>query len=103
MSPPRSGATRYEPGANGRRRRARRRARSARRRRLAIVAIVLLVLAVGVSAATVGGAAAVGTNCDLSSLRPVSIGENSFVYAADNSLLGTIPAERNRSPSRSRR
>ena len=55
-------------------------------------------LAVGVSAATVGGAAAVGSNCDLSSLRPVSIGENSFVYAADNSLLGTIPAERNRQP-----
>ena len=40
----------------------------------------------------------VGSNCDLSSLRPVSIGENSFVYAADNSLLGTIPAERNRQP-----
>ena len=55
-------------------------------------------LAAGIGAATVGGAAAVGSNCDLSSLRPVSIGENSFVYAADDSLLGTIPAERNRQP-----
>ena len=34
--------------------------------------------------------------CDLSSLRPVKIGQNSFVYAADGSLLGAIPAERNR-------
>ena len=57
-----------------------------------------VVLAAGIGAATVGGAAAVGSNCDLSSLRPVSIGENSFVYAADDSLLGTIPAERNRQP-----
>jgi penicillin-binding protein 1A len=98
MTPPRSGAARYGPETNRRRRRARRRARSARRKRFAIVAIVLLVLAVGISAATVGGAAAVGSNCDLTSLRPVSIGQNSFVYAADNSLLGTIPAERNRQP-----
>jgi penicillin-binding protein 1A len=28
----------------------------------------------------------------------VAIGQNSFVYAADGSLLGTIPAERNRQP-----
>jgi penicillin-binding protein 1A len=98
MSPPRSGGPRFDPGANRRRRRARRRARSARRKRFAVLAIVLLVLAVGISAATVGGAAAIGSNCDLSSLRPVSIGQNSFVYAADNSLLGTIPAERNRQP-----
>jgi penicillin-binding protein 1A len=34
--------------------------------------------------------------CDLSALRPVKIGQNSFVYAADGSLLGAIPAERNR-------
>ena len=34
--------------------------------------------------------------CDLSALKPVKIGENTFVYAADGSLLGAIPAERNR-------
>jgi penicillin-binding protein 1A len=37
-------------------------------------------------------------SCSLSSLRPVSIGENSFVFAADGTLLGSIPAERNRQP-----
>ena len=31
-------------------------------------------------------------------LEAVSIGENSFVYAADGSLLGSIPAEQNRQP-----
>jgi penicillin-binding protein 1A len=31
-------------------------------------------------------------------LQPVTIGNNTFVYAADGSLLGSIPAERNRQP-----
>ena len=31
-------------------------------------------------------------------MRRVDIGANSFVYAADGSLLGSIPAERNREP-----
>ena len=43
-----------------------------------------------------GGSAAL--SCDLNSLRPVTIGANSFIYAADGSLLGSIPAERNRQP-----
>ena len=37
-----------------------------------------------------------GSRCDLSALRATKIGQNTFVYAADNSLLGVIPAERNR-------
>ena len=37
-----------------------------------------------------------GPPCDLADLKPVTIGQNSFVYAADGSLLGAIPAERNR-------
>jgi len=41
---------------------------------------------------------AYGASCDLSSLRPLAIGRNSFIYAADGSLLGAIPAERNRQP-----
>jgi penicillin-binding protein 1A len=59
-----------------------------------VAALALLVAAVGVAAS-----AAVLTfrpRCDLSALRPVKIGENTFVYAADGSLLGAIPAERNR-------
>ncbi|HEX4677739.1 MAG TPA: PBP1A family penicillin-binding protein, partial [Gaiellaceae bacterium] len=35
---------------------------------------------------------------NLNTLRPVEIGANSFVYAYDGSLLGSIPAERNREP-----
>jgi len=49
----------------------------------------------------VGGGAAVlayGSSCDLDSLQSVDIGSNTFVYAADGSLLGSIPAERNREP-----
>ena len=63
---------------------------------MAVVAILALAAAAGI-----GGTAAVlayGSSCDLSSLRRVDIGANSFVYAADGSLLGSIPAERNREP-----
>ena len=43
-----------------------------------------------------GGVYAFGSSCDLSALHEVRIGQNTFVYAADGSLLGAIPAERNR-------
>ena len=49
-------------------------------------------------AAAFTGAQAFRNSCSLESLRPVSIGQNSFVYAADNSVLGAIPAEKNRQP-----
>src|SRR5262249_10880940 len=45
-----------------------------------------------------GAGAALSQDCSLSSLKPVNIGANTFVYAADGSLLGSIPAERNREP-----
>jgi penicillin-binding protein 1A len=82
-----------------RRRRKRRRAVRTRRRRTA--ALVLVVLVALLVAAAIGGSASVfafGSSCDLGSLRPVSIGENSLVYAADGSLLGVMPSERNRQP-----
>jgi penicillin-binding protein 1A len=60
----------------------------------------VLAALVGLGAlAAVGSATAVYTfsgSCDLAALRPVTIGQNSFVYAADGSLLGAIPAEINR-------
>ena len=61
---------------------------------------IALLAAVGVTAAIGGGAAvfAYGSSCDLDSLRSIRIGQNSFLYAADGSLLGSIPAERNRQP-----
>jgi penicillin-binding protein 1A len=74
--------------------------RAARRRRRNRGAIVGLAVAAAIAvAAGIGGGAAVfayGSSCDLDSLREVKIGENTFVYAADGSLLGSIPAERNR-------
>jgi penicillin-binding protein 1A len=69
-----------------------------RRRHSAIVAGIGAI--VGLSAVAVLGAGgavfAYGSSCNLSALRPVKIGQNSFVYAANGSLLGSIPAERNR-------
>jgi penicillin-binding protein 1A len=70
-----------------------------RRRRLVLwlvggLACLAILLAIG----GFGGAAAITSQCNLSSLQPVAIGQNSFVYAADGSLLGSIPAERNREP-----
>ena len=80
--------------------RARRKKRSARLRRrqqAGIAAILLVLLAVGAAAST-GAGIAFSAGCDLNALQPVEIGQNSFVYADDGSLLGTIPAERNREP-----
>jgi penicillin-binding protein 1A len=80
--------------------RKRKRVHRQRRRRRAgtvvgIFIAVLLVLAVG---AGVGAGVALSSSCSLSSLKPVDYGANSFVYAADGSFLGTIPALRNRQP-----
>ncbi len=41
-------------------------------------------------------------SCSLSSLKPIDIGQTSFLYAADGSLLGSIPAQRHRQPVRLR-
>jgi penicillin-binding protein 1A len=74
-----------------------------RRRHTALIAVALVAILVGVVAAGFGGAAAFEASCSLSELRPVSTGPqggpaNSFVYAANGSLLGSIPAEKNRQP-----
>jgi penicillin-binding protein 1A len=70
-----------------------------RRRRAGLIlgffAIALLVI---VGTVVLGAGVALSAGCDLSSLRPVEIGQNSFVYARDGTLLGSIPAERNREP-----
>ncbi|CAN5273129.1 PBP1A family penicillin-binding protein [soil metagenome] len=76
----------------------RQRATRRRKRRKAICATIAALATIGVAAIIGGGAAvfAYGSSCDLSSLRGVKIGENSFVYAANGALLGVIPAEQNR-------
>jgi penicillin-binding protein 1A len=82
---------------NRRRRRAGR--RRSRPRRVGVLG-VLLILILGVVGATIVGAAVapsvIRSQCSLASLKPVSIGTNSFVAARDNSMLGTIPAKKNR-------
>ena len=99
--PPRNGSRRRRapdpPHAHARRRQ-RRRTRTRRRRRIALVATFLLVVGGALAAVGFTGAASVRKGCDLTRLKPARIGANSFVYAADGSLLGSIPAERNREP-----
>jgi penicillin-binding protein 1A len=79
-------------------RRQRRRVRARHRRKVAIIATLVVVAAGLAAAGGITGAATLGPRCDLDRLRQVEIGENSFVYAADGSLLGSIPAEKNRQP-----
>jgi len=80
-------------------RKRKRAARIKRRRRAGLIAATIVILLAGVAATVVLGAGtALSASCDLNSLRPVEIGQNSYVYAYDGSLLGVIPAERNRQP-----
>ena len=79
-------------------RRRRDRTRGKRKRRTTLIFVVLLVIVLAVIASSVGAVARFRSDCDLKELKAVQIGENSFVYAANGSLLGAIPAERNRTP-----
>jgi penicillin-binding protein 1A len=80
-------------------RRKRRRKRLDRRKRFGrLVATGVLALLITLVISGFTGAAVWMSSCDLNSLRPVNVGQNSFVYAANGSLLGSIPAERNRQP-----
>src|SRR5206468_10027084 len=80
------------------RKRRRKRVKDRRKRfgRLVSGALIGTVLFLVVSSFT--GAAIWMNSCSLDSLNPVEVGENSFIFAADGSLLGSIPAERNRQP-----
>jgi penicillin-binding protein 1A len=80
------------------RKRRRERIRNRRRRSGRLVLGILLGTLVFLVVSSFTGAAIFMSSCDLDSLKPVEVGENSFVYAADGSLLGSIPAERNRQP-----
>jgi penicillin-binding protein 1A len=88
------------PMNNRRRRRVRRRRDRTSSRRFVLVTVLAVVLAVIalLVAAAFTGAQAFRQSCSLASLQPVSIGQNSIVYAADDSILGVIPAEKNREP-----
>ncbi len=83
-------------------RRLRKLRRAERRRQNARIGLTLAmagaIVAGLIGVVGIGAATAVTVGCDLSTLQPVGVGENSFVYAADGSLLGSIPSERNRQP-----
>jgi len=88
-----------DPIFPSRRARKRHRGRKRHKRRAgAIVGVLLVIVAIALAAGGLGGAVALRSSCDLKTLRPVEIGANTFVYARDGSLLGPIPAERNREP-----
>jgi penicillin-binding protein 1A len=100
MSPSRKQRRRLDDLPSGGRQR-RMRARSRRhggRNALLVLLLILLGIPLILVVTGLGATQAFKTSCSLSSLRPVTIGSNSFVYAADGSLLGSIPAEHNRQP-----
>jgi penicillin-binding protein 1A len=90
----------FDDEVYARKRRKRRRSERRQHRRRAVVLAVAAVVALlfVVAGAAVTSVVTFGADCDLKALRPVAIGQNSFIYAADNSILGAIPAERNRQP-----
>jgi penicillin-binding protein 1A len=72
-----------------------------RRRRTGVVAaaVVGVVVALLVASAA-GGRAVLLDSCSLNSLQPVALGQTSFVYASNGSLLGVVPSSVNRQPLR---
>jgi len=82
------------------RKRRRQRVKNRRKRlgRLVFGALIGTVLFLVVSSFTGAAIWMNSDSCSLKSLKPVEVGENSFIFAADGSLLGSIPAERNRQP-----
>ena len=78
-----------------------RRRRPARRRLglLATAAVYCLLLLVVVGAGgAFTGRAILRDSCDLSTLRPIALGENSFLFAGNGTLLGVVPSRANRQP-----
>src|SRR4051812_916217 len=81
-----------------RRRRLRRQQRGTGPKRVLILAVIAVIVG-GVMTAIVGAAAAptlIQSTCSLKSLKPIALGSNSFVTSTNGSLLGVIPAKKNR-------
>src|SRR3954447_14792923 len=97
MTPPRGGSRRDELALEvlrARRLRAQRRKRISRRRRVGVFAgLVGVLIAVALLSVGFGGAIAYQKGCSLATLEPFSLGQNTFIYAADKSRLGAIPSE----------
>ena len=76
-----------------------RRARAGRRPAVWLTAAALIVVAV-VAGAAVGGRSVLLESCTLNALQPVALGQNSFLYAKNGSLLGVVPSSAHRQPLR---
>ena len=99
MTPPPNGSPRRRPPTHPiNRRRQRRRTQARRRRKLGVLVVLLLGIFAAVGGVGFGEAQSVNRGCDLGRLKPVLKDSNSFIYAADGSSLGSIPAEKNRQP-----
>ena len=99
MTRPPNGSSRPRPPVHPiNRRRQRRRSQARRRRKLAVLIVLVLGIFAVIGGVGFGEAQSVNRGCDLGRLKPVLKDSNSFIYAADGSRLGSIPAERNRQP-----
>jgi penicillin-binding protein 1A len=78
----------------------RRREKRPRRRLLVAFGLAAASFAVIVAGSVGTGAVVLASNCDLKSLRPISLGSNSFVFASNGTRLGVVPSTRNRQPLR---
>ena len=96
--PPRGRGREPDPLLAAIRRKRRERTRRHRKRFAHLVAGTALAVLLVLVVTGFTGAAVWMSSCNLNDLKPVNNGENSFVYAADGSLLGSIPAEKNRQP-----
>ena len=99
MPPPRGGRSQPDTFLLDRLRKRRRKRVKNRRKRLGKLMLgVFIGTALFLAVSSFTGAAVWMNSCDLDTLNPVEVGQNSFIFAADGSLLGSIPAERNRQP-----
>jgi penicillin-binding protein 1A len=76
------------------------RRRNRKRRSIVLVGALLLASIIALLLATVAftGQQILMSQCSLQDLRPLSLGENSFLYAANGEFLGVIPSATNRQP-----
>jgi penicillin-binding protein 1A len=76
------------------------RRRNRKRRSILLVAALLLASIAALLLATVAftGPQILLSQCNLSDLRPLALGENSFLYTDNMQLLGVVPSATNRQP-----
>ena len=78
--------------------RLRRRHRKRRSILLFVALLAVSLIALGVATVAFTGQQILTSTCSLSDLRPLSLGENSFLYTSNMRLLGVVPSATNRQP-----